>query len=708
MPWFRHYTLNIDNLDEVMARRQPGGRTIRPVSALVDGLVQENSLLSVHLNGRLADGDSVTFSPVQYGERLAAPDLWYQTLVADLLHHPVLFVGTELEEPGIWQHIEMRHQRGKDTAELRPPSYLVSPKLSPARAALLKRYNVDWIKAYEEEFWTEAISTSQHEAVQGHLAISSRHHPSRGHVAVKSLSEVRQAQPPVDLKLFLLGREPHWSDITDGYAIERAFDRDLAKLALEGVGPSTIVITGTAASGKSTSAMRLALSLSASGKSVDVLDLSASSKSVASIKRALNDRRPEVLLVDDIDMMGEQAAPLVRELTAESGILVIAAIRSSRLQALDFTAALQTDSVVERTAPTLTDSDIDSLISTLSRAHRLGRLSARPLSEQRRIFREQCGRQLLVGMFMATAGQSLQARVYSECEDLGGSARLAYGMAAIATAERFGVMREEVTMGISTTFRGANNTLLNTVRDLINRELLITDGAELRLRHRWIAETVLEFYQSNGLIGPPLKSLVLALAMKVDPQSRSNTRERKMLRRLMNHDYLQRLTGNVDVVREVYSEIEDHVAWDYHYWLQRGSLEVESGDLSLAENFLSGALALSPQNDFRVNTEYAYLQLKKAARAPTAQGASVRAEEALKDLEHAMSERGAKDSYVFHVYGSQGLAWARRAPLSLTERRSLLGRLLDAVEKGQGLHPNNRDLRQLSRDIKRDFLSTSL
>jgi len=39
--------------------------------------------------------------------------------------------------------------------------------------------------------------------------------------------------------------------------------------------------------------------------------------------------------------------------------------------------------------------------------------------------------------------------------------------------------------------------------------------------------------------------------------------------------------------RDIYEELESILSWDYHYWLQKGSLEVEAGDIRLAENFLA-------------------------------------------------------------------------------------------------------------------------
>jgi hypothetical protein len=171
---------------------------------------------------------------------------------------------------------------------------------------------------------------------------------------------------------------------------------------------------------------------------------------------------------------------------------------------------------------------------------------------------------------------------------------------------------------------------------------------------------------------------------------------------------LIRTVADVPAIREIYSFLEDQLSWDYHYWLQRGSLEVEIGELSSAEIFLNSARSLAPAQDYLVETEYAYLTLKKASRHPHAPESIDRAETALLDLEGIIWRRGGEDSYPFHVYGSQGLSWARRAPFSPADRRAMIKRLLETVERGLSLHPRIAELRRLRDDLKRECMMTAV
>jgi hypothetical protein len=424
--------------------------------------------------------------------------------------------------------------------------------------------------------------------------------------------------------------------------------------------------------------------------------------------QAVRQIKMDVLPIDDIDIFGTTTARLLREISElRESPLVVVSIRSSRLQGLDLIEEIADMNVLERTVPSLHDSDIDAIIEMLARSNRLGQLAGKTYQERRSVFTSQAGRQLLVAMYYATSGERLQDRVFSECEDLAGSSRLAYGMTALATVERQWVSRDELILGIGAVGSATpSNQELNDINGLVDRELILSNNGQLRLRHRWIAETTLEFYIINGLITEVIKAFAFVLAVKIDPQMSWHRRERRLLRRIINHEFLIRTVADAGLVRKVYSFLQDILSWDYHYWLQRGSFEVEVGDLALAENFLNSARSLAPDRDYYVDTEYAYLMLKTSAKHPVTTNSAERAEKALLDLEDVMRQYGTKDSYSFHVYGSQGLSWARRAPMSPEARLTLLKRLHAAVDKGTELHPAKTGLKQLKEDLKRECMMT--
>jgi hypothetical protein len=71
---------------------------------------------------------------------------------------------------------------------------------------------------------------------------------------------------------------------------------------------------------------------------------------------------------------------------------------------------------------TLTDQDIDGLTEALDRENRPGLLKGKTAAEQRHIFRELAGRQLLVATIKATSGHELEETAWEEMADLERSA----------------------------------------------------------------------------------------------------------------------------------------------------------------------------------------------------------------------------------------------------------------------------------------------
>jgi tetratricopeptide (TPR) repeat protein len=702
MPWRRIYTLNIDDLDEAVGRQAKLPTPIRSLSALTDkGPVSGNDLLSVHLNGKLAEAPGVTFSPIQYAERLPGRDPWYPALARELVGQPFLFVGTVIDESPLWQHIELRGERPREGRELRPKSYLVTPSVPAARRRLLERLNIVHIQLDAEEFALFVLSELADAAGAGRAAIQRRsesYHPS----ALQSVSDLRaRREPGLSLPQFLLGREPAWEDITSGFAVVRDFEEGWLDepTFLE---PRVLLVTGTAGSGKSTTVKRLALELQARGRNVQWLSPETDT-GISGIHQVIRDAEPDVLVIDDVDFLGAQAGPfLVQVAKAMPDLLIVAAARSTRAERLKIGQSL--DEIDHRTitVPLLEDRDIDKLIAALDRAGVQGRLKGRPVAEQRQVFAQHAGRQLLVAMIEATSGRSFDDRVDDECAQLSQEQALVYAIVALATRARAWLAKDEVLLAAG----GQPVEQLAELDSLLRQHLIVErEAGKLWVRHRVIAERAVAFFRRERQIASAVEGLLFVMATKLTPAVPRHAREPLLAVRLLNHKFMIEEVGDLAQIRPIYERLQDLLAGDYHFWLQRGSLEVEVGDLALAENYLSQAKGLEP-DDYRVQTEYAYMLLKRASRdtASGEPGWKERSEEAFGELRDAIAHRGRQDSYPFHVLGSQGLGFARRAPFTAAERASLLSDLLAQIKQGLQFHPDNAELRQLRDDLEREYL----
>lgn len=714
-PWHRIYTLNIDNLADAVSRRFTLPRPLVEISATNPSSPRppRNALYTAipvyYLNGNMADvPDNVTFAASHYAKRLAFPDHLYLELVADIVSRPVVFVGTTLDEPPLWQHVEIRKAKGsRDMREMRPRSYLVTPNLDRAREARLSEFNIMWIQMTAEDFSTEVLENLS-DASEAGLELFKTAKGESGKAA--HLPEVGElATEPHRQSEFLLGQEPIWADIQSDRAVERACDGhfwDTFKSMLTTSDRRRIIlITGTAGSGKSTCLMRLALRAASQGHHVAWVDRDNELSPRGIVSAMKSDNPPSILAIDDADMFGGSLSPMLLDtVSLEKNPLAIVALRSAVVDRVIDPVVLNGVHIEELTVPHLTDGDIDALIDTLDRENRLGALKGKPREQQCAKFREYAGRQLLVAMFSATSGAKFQEKVPDEFFDLLANMQRVYAVVALATTFRYRVTRQEILLALN----DSTNEALNSIDTLLRRHIVVEMppmSGLIQARHRVIAEMVREELLKRGQIADSIFGLAFVAATYKHSGGPKGHRTRALLRSISNHDFLYK---NLDRDRSqlLYQELESMLSDDSHYWLQRGSLEVEFGDLRLAENFLNQARGLSP-NDLFIENEWAYLLFKKALENPRSTAAPEYVREATEIIESIIQDPRVS-AYPFHVLGSQGLAWSRVGISGDDQKAGYLLMLRSVAEKGLSRYPNSKDLRQLRDDLQRAYLSLAL
>ncbi len=712
VPWTRCYTLNIDDLEQATARRFDVGRPLVSVSATTErteGRSGSAQLEIVHLNGSLGDDlDSLTFSDPDYALRLTGPERWYAQCVVDISTRPVVFVGTELNEAPLWQYVQYRRSRRLEgLSELRPGSYLICPNLNAARAETLRQLNIEWVPMTARQFAEEILAMMSSQCAEGHAVLRAR-----------AEGEERRNKPQLILELaasrtnqrteYLLGYEPTWKDLRSGKAIERNCDSQVYEAAQSILGGSAVplVIAGTAGAGKSTSLMRLGLRLAAEGIPSYWID-DESNIDPSGLRQLIRSSKGQIaILVDDADLWGASTlSGWARELpTLRAGVLFAVALRSSRVDPILRPELLESVKPIEIVMPPLTDSDIEALIDLLDREKRLGVMTGMGHDERVRSFRERAGRQLLVAMMEATSGEKFDEKAITEFSQLDERQRLLYAIICLVSSQRYTIDRQEVLLAAGSSDLIATNALeaLATRHIVVRKDI----NFDYRARHRMIAEVIVAGMEFRSYVEPVLEGVCKGLAMTVGPTLSRNDRRWRRLIRFTNHDFILHIT-TPDVGSRIYDSLEPLLHWDYHFWLQRGSLEVESGDLSLATHFLGTARSMR-RDDRYVETEWAYLLMKKAAKQPTNVSADAWFTEGRAYLEQLIGERGKVDFYPYHVLGSQGLAWIRQAALGREEKRALLKSLADKLDEGVANHPRAEEIKNLAQDLRREWLLTAV
>lgn len=699
VPWYRIYTLNIDNLDEAVSVAFTLPRTPTVLSASSSSPQFSGGLETVHLNGRLSDFPSLTFSEEHYGQRTAQLDSLYEQLIPDLLARPILFVGSTIQEPTIWHYVALLGEKGGRIREYRPRSYIVTEHLPLARARKLERFNVVWIQASQEEFAEQFLVECNNEIATGLRKLEAASLTAAS--GFEDVTLLRQ-EPTAQLKEFLNGREPTWADLVDGYAITREFENTAYYETLD-PDVEIVTVTGTAGSGKSTTLRRLALRYDADGKTALWLN-QWSEHRVDQLRSEVRSKRPDAVFIDDIDKFGHFGPTFLRQLCAAAqGVKVLVAIRSTKYEQYRFVDELADSGHLAIRVPHLTDGDIGLLIDVLTRAQRLGILTGKTHHQRVMAFRRQARRQLLVAMYQATTGRRFEEIIGSECSELVPELVAPYAVACIASNYRTFLTMDELLSAID----DHSNVGLNRIERLVNMHLLLRDvNGHIRVRHRRIAELAVDHFKVHGQLGDPIARLLFVLASRSHPRESRRRRRRGLLVRLLLHDTLVNLLADsVQQIRTAYEAVEGLLEFDSHYWLQRGRFEAERGDPRLGKQFVDSARSLNP-DDLRVRTGWADATIRFACVNPAAQASAELVAEALEELRLAIRSSGRSSPYPFDVFGRRVLAWTLSASLSSSEQGDLLAEAERIVEQGVRNHPRHDQLEELAVAVRKARLMT--
>lgn len=709
MPWARIYTLNVDDLLERVIDEIRLLRPIRSVSATTGHItdVHDESLSIVHLNGSLKDvPDDVTFARSQYAGRRSR-DPFYEALRHDLVSRPVVFIGSNLEEGPMWQHFEMRGGRpSRGERELRPRNYLVTPRLNKSKQALLSKYQIEWLPMTTKEFCREILSAMDEARNAGNAFLLNRQKWSKEYGSkIQRIADIPEGtKEPTE---YLLGAEPEWVDAKQRRIAYRVcFDDIVNEINRMRAGSSVnefLIVTGTAGTGKSSALMTVALRMEAEGVPTAWID-NTQRFDVYGFRKALEeDPGIGILCIADADVYGKRLSRLVRDgLDTIERLIIVCECRSTKVDSIIDRSSLRGIQPVEYTIPNLEDNDIEAILDVLDRENRLGVLKGLSRDERRRVFKAEAGRQMLVAMYKATHGEDFRDKAINELNGLDDIHQFLYGLVCVAHAHRFMLTRDEIAIACGDDIEEWPRALDSLLR---RKVILPGPGETYKARHREIAQFLYTALSQHGRIAAVIRALIKIAGTKTSPHMKRGNRPQRMLSTFNSHKLIKRTVG-LTVGRQIYNEFEYLLDWNYHYWLQRGALELEIGGLGAAENFLNQSKAIEP-NDIFVDNELAYLKFKKANIAPQDINSQRLVDEALETLSAIGIRRRDQRPHVAHIAGSQGLIWARQTNMAGPEKQLFLEMLLKEVRAAL---PDDEDdiLATLETDLNKELLSLAV
>jgi len=723
--WYRIYTTNTDNLLEFVWRRASQS-SLEVLQYPKDDMRERDQLLrrfqSVYLNGKLpCRPDELTFSTRQYAQRATRHDPLYDQFIRDYATHPVVFLGTELNEPLFWQYIAVREARGQAPSEQRPKSFLVSNHITSAKKVILKDLNVVPVEASTADFlsWIDGKSSEiqdREEVLKYTISLSI---DDDGLKFTKESGEfaISFHKVPITIKAgaaprstYLLGTTPRWEDILNDLDAPRTITgrivNDVTRLHSSNLRVQIIPILGSAGCGKSTILRRIGLTLAQSGLAT-FLTNSEQLPRPGSIARAL-DAIPTraVLLFDNAEGALGLLPAIARELrTADRPPILLVATRTN-----DFDRKIgkfdDECDITEFHVPHLDPSEIKAVLGVLERQHLLGQLRGMSQTDRVREFQMRSNRQILIAMREATTGRGFDDIIKDEFTQLSpDEAKILYLCTALATDAGYRIRKDEL-VGCATVRPAEAMYLIDrSLRDIV----LPTGVGEdlLLLRHRLIAEFMVDEAAPREQLAIAYIRLLRMLAGQLGDRS-WRSRTFGFYRDVINHRTIyRRFSGNVNTARDIYESLREHFATDPQFWLQYGSLELEANVLDLAENYLDQALSLDPDDRF-IKSAMGHLLFRKALDAETKVQSLKFREEGSEILLEQIFDPEVVDIHSYHIYCSQRFGWIRKWGSSFDERKQEIEELRKIILRACDHFPRSRELIQLREDIERDYLSLAV
>lgn len=725
--WYRIYTTNIDNVVERTFSTATDAR-LEILSFPGSDLSDRDQLLGrvqlICLNGRLpCRPDEITFSSYQYGRAAAKHQPLYEQFVRDYVNHPVLFIGTRFNEPLVWQYLAVREFRSRGVSEQRPKSFLVSRTISPTKEIQLQQLNIVGVEASVDQFlaWLLEFCSSLPDKL-GTLRLA-----NPGLAQLLADSEISKEQieafavafTPVpterstagDRSLYLLGAAPRWEDLFQDLDAPRELTDQLFS-EIEGYGSEEssvriMAILGSAGCGKSTVLRRLGIRLVQAGLRV-YLTNSEELPPPEAIRRALETvSQRTVLLFDNAEVALSQLAGVVEAIKEmDYPPLLVIASRTNDFDRL--TRKLRRVIAIEEfPVPHLVRHEIEAVINTLERNALLGELTGLTQNARVAAFEQRAHRQILVAMKEATTGRGFDVIIRDEFARLEPrEAQYLYLCTALATDSGYRLSKEEFVSCATASPAEALHILARSLRDIVVPTGV--NGSLLLLRHRLIAEIVIEQFAPRPLLREAYIRLLRALAPGVKGRH-WRSRNHQFYKAIVNHKTIyRRFAKDIEEARSIYLAVAEHYGQEAHFWLQFGSLELEGagGDLEYAENYLRAASSLSP-GDAYIENAIGHLLLRKAREASDYSEAVTLRDQGSEILLTRIEETQYSDDYAVHILCTQRYRWSKIHHYSRPgAHREELEWIRTIANRGFQGSPLSRRLRRLRDLIERAYLET--
>lgn len=650
--WKRIYSTNIDDALEkaIIQDSDQNLQVINYLSPLRDSKSDVNEVHLIKLHGsvdRLEQG--IIFSVDDYAREHVRDRTWYDQLSIDYLSQTFVFIGTKLDEPLFYHHIE---KSAKNISGMSGESYIVCPSFSDIQKEEFQSRNfitvegtfADFIRFVDKclgpSFTSDDLIKNSYPAYHSVFSVLPEEQKVKAReqastITVLSRDVFKSDSPKTGIRDFYFGSIPQWSDILDGVPAKLEFHHRILKALEDQV--QIVVVHGPAGCGKTTALMSVGLEYGSKRGNYSVFYINNikefPTETISNICM-IKDLNP-IFVVDDFEWCHLSIKSMIDKGKA-NGATFLVSERSTAWNrvSIQFREVKKKVIRVEK----ISHKDVPALLENLEKFGPWGRLARMSQEERVTEIIDHADRQLLVALKEVTEGRRFDEILEDEYRRIEGDyERLAFHIAGLATLHRLRVSYE--------TFDWALNATTGEVRLPRGRNLegiIIEDTDSVSLRHSVIADFLIRRIADRQELLEAIESLLTALGRYDSPIAwHAHNREYQLYSAVTNHRFVADLfRADKESGIYIYKKFEKTFEKDGLYWLQYALYEMKIGKsyYSRALDHIRLALATFPTS-FQIIHAYAHIHFDIASNAGSVTEAHALVEDASEILEQQISER---------------------------------------------------------------------
>jgi tetratricopeptide (TPR) repeat protein len=625
--WKSIYTVNFDTLLEEAYANMPNRiQSLRPFYSDKDSLshLREGEIPLYKLHGCLSRANSaegrLVLNPDDFEKVGESRQRFLNRLLEDMSDYTIFYVGFARNDPDFRQVLLDVQRAAGSLTEVRR-SYALQPGYLPSNATVWDQKKVTLIDAKAGDFFVELghfLQPPDRDRTDDHDTSRKTSVATLGTseaIPESALQDIQRdfeiiddrikAQQP-NTQAFFWGGQPNWGlvfehidarrDIEDQVLTSMLRDRHLDKPE-----PQCVLIHAEAGSGKTTLLRRLGVDLALTWDQIVVSVLPYGNLNFLSLERlaSLTERRIYVLLDDATGNAKELSEFLNNARRAKARITVIATARTNEWREIqpDF----DLDGVEEFEIGSLSRTEIDSIINTLTVHDALGYLAGASPEGKVAAFEQRANKQLLVALREATEGKDFDAIIEDEFDRIP-SQKGQEAYLLVASLHRFGIVTRAGLFhrALDISIQEIGREVLDpTTKVIIPEHNLSTSDVYYTTRHPLIADIVfdrkvisdrrrLEFYEKL------VSNLDLGYSSDLDAFRKLTRGKNKQLLRDFN-DLGDRRALMRGLLRRDPTDASAHQ--------HAAMMELENGNLDVAAKHIDSAISLAPHEHSIRDTE---------------------------------------------------------------------------------------------------------